>query len=61
MVSGIHPYNSVEEAIQDITSGYKEKGDIRKITEIPELPAGLSFKEFNEYVNSFDSDTKKFQ
>ncbi len=58
---GIHPYNSVEEAIQDITSGYKEKGDIRKITEIPELPAGLSFKEFNEYVNSFDNDTKKFQ
>jgi hypothetical protein len=55
---GIHKYNSVEEAIDDITRYHREHGDIRKITEIPDLPAGLSFKEFNNYVNSFDRDEK---
>ena len=55
---GIHPYDSVENAIKDITGGYKERGDIRKLTEIPIIPSGLSFKEVNEFVNSFDNDTK---
>ena len=42
---GIHQYSSVEEAIENITRWHKEHGDIRKITEFDEIPAGLSFKE----------------
>ena len=55
---GIHKYDSIESAIDEITRYHREHGDIRKITEIPELPSGLSFKEFNEYVNSYDKDSK---
>ncbi len=51
---GIHPYGSVESAIDDITSGFNEN-DIRELTEIPDIPDGLSFKEFNCYVNQFDT------
>lgn len=55
---GIHKYDSVESAIEDITSGFKEHGDIRKLTEIDSIPSGLTFKEFNNFVNEFD-DTKR--
>lgn len=51
---GIHKYVSVENAIEEITSGFKERGDIRKLTEIDEIPEGLTFKEFNNFVNEFD-------
>ena len=54
---GIHKYESVESAIKDITSGF-EITDIRKLTEISEIPDGLTFKEFNEYVNQFDKDKR---
>ena len=50
---GIHRYDSVEDAIKDITSGFNEN-DKRILTEIPEIPEKMSFKEFNEYVNSFE-------
>ncbi len=50
---GIHKYHSVESAIKNITSGFHEN-DIRILTEIPEIPEGMSFKQFNEYVNSFE-------
>lgn len=56
---GIHPYNSIEEAIDKVTEGYEENGDIRVLTEIPSIPDGITFKEFNEYVNSFDEVYKK--
>lgn len=56
---GIHKYESVESAIKDITSGF-EITDIRKLTEISEIPDGLTFKEFNEYVNQFDKENIKF-
>lgn len=52
---GIHRYISLDTAINDITSSYKEKGDIRKITEIDSIPDGLTFKEFNQFVNEFDN------
>ena len=55
---GIHKYDSVESAIEDITSGFKDHGDIRKLTEIDSIPSGLTFKEFNNFVNEFD-DTKR--
>ena len=55
---GIHKYESVELAIKDITSGF-EITDIRKLTEISEIPDGLTFKEFNEYVNQFDKENIK--
>ncbi len=49
---GIHEYSSLEEAIANIT--YRsDKEDIRELTMIPEVPSGLSSKEFNDYVNSF--------
>lgn len=51
---GIHEYATEEEAIFDITKGFKEHGDIRKLTQIDEIPEGLTFLEFNEYVNEFD-------
>lgn len=51
---GIHIYDTLEDALKKIT--YRpDKDDIREFTEIPEIPAGLSFKEFNEYVNSFNA------
>lgn len=50
---GIHVYDTLENALKKIT--YRpDKEDIRELTEIPNAPAGLSFKEFNEYVNSFN-------
>jgi len=56
---GIHEYESVERAITDITSGFEEHGDIRILTEIEAIPDGLTFKEFNEYVNQFDNIVAK--
>ncbi|MDD4298707.1 MAG: transglutaminase domain-containing protein [Bacilli bacterium] len=52
---GLHEYNSVESAITDITEGFEASGDIRVLTEITDIPSGLSFKEFNNYVNSFEN------
>ena len=56
---GIHKYESVESAIEEITSGLEEHGDIRKLTEIDSIPSGLTFKEFNEFVNEFDNSKRK--
>lgn len=55
---GIHKYDSIESAIGNITSGFGEK-DIRTLTEISEIPSGLTFKEFNDFVNSFDKLNNK--
>ena len=55
---GIHKYDSIESAIGNITSGFGKK-DIRKLTEISEIPSGLTFKEFNDFVNSFDKLNNK--
>ena len=51
---GIHKYGSIDEALSSITAGFEEHGDIRKLTLIDSIPSGLSFKEFNEFVNKFD-------
>lgn len=55
---GIHKYESVESAIEEITSGFEERGDIRKLTEIDSIPIGITFKEFNNFVNEFDNVKK---
>ncbi len=52
---GIHKYKNIDEAINSITSGYEEN-DIRLLTEIPDIPDGLTFMEFNRYVNQFNMD-----
>lgn len=51
---GIHKYFSLEEAINTLVDRH-DKSDIRELTEISNIPDGLSFKEFNKYVNQFDS------
>ena len=53
---GIYEFNSEEEAIDSINDYYvKMSGGIsRPITEFFEVPAGLSFKEFNCYINDLD-------
>lgn len=52
---GIHKYDCVNDAIKEITSGFEEHNDVRVLTEIPNIPTSLSFKEFNQYVNQFDA------
>ena len=52
---GIHKYKNIDESINSITSGYEEN-DIRLLTEIPDIPDGLTFMEFNRYVNQFNMD-----
>lgn len=51
-VKGIHPFNDIDSALDNITCKWK-KGE-RELAEIDDIPDGLSYKEFNLYVNSFD-------
>lgn len=53
---GIHEFDSVESAIKSEIDRHDEN-DIRELVEIPSIPSNLSFKEFNQYVNTFDSIT----
>lgn len=50
---GIHEFDSIQSAIDSVVGKYDES-DIRELVEIPQIPEGLSFKEFNLYVNTFD-------
>lgn len=50
---GIHKYNSLEDAI-NAEINRLDKNDIRELVEIPCIPDGLTFKEFNQYVNTFE-------
>lgn len=60
---GIYHYNSEEEAIKEINKIYEEMsgGIARPVTEFYEAPAGMSFKEFNAYINNLDIEEKKFK
>ena len=53
---GIYEYDSEEEAIKNINEYYVElSGGIpRPLTEFYKVESGLSFKEFNNYINSID-------
>ena len=53
---GIYEFNSEEEAINEINKIYVEMsgGYPRPVTEFFNVEEGLSFKEFNNYINSLD-------
>ncbi len=52
-VRGIHEYNTEEEAMKDILTYYqkRDKGRTRQLLEIKEVPAGLSWQEWNTYLD----------
>ena len=49
---GITKLKNLNEGLKLITKTYEKSKD-RKLTEIKEIPEGLSFLEFNKYVNGF--------
>lgn len=53
---GVHEYESKEEAIQFLTNYYLKirGGQPSSTTEFYEIKPGLSFREFNNYINSLD-------
>ena len=55
---GIYEYNSYEEAINKINDYYVKLagGKSRPVTQYFEVKPGLSFKEFNMYINSLDGE-----
>ncbi len=50
---GIHEFDSIESAIKSEVDRHDES-DIRELVEIPSIPEGLTFKQFNQYVNTFE-------
>lgn len=53
---GVHQYALLEDAINAEVNRHDET-DIRELTEIPNIPDGITFQEFNQYVNSFEPIT----
>ncbi len=55
---GIYEYENEEDAIEKINKIYIEmsNGTKRDVTEFFDLPANLSFKEFNQYINGLDEN-----
>ena len=58
---GIYEFDSEKAAIKEINDYYVEmaEGKSRPVTEFFEVQPGLSFKEFNEYINSLDENKQK--
>ena len=58
---GIYEYNTEEEAIKTINDYYVEmaEGKSRPVTEFDNVPVGVSFKEFNMYINELDDHKKR--
>ena len=56
-IKGIHKYDTIEEALNWITSKWNKNE--RKLAEIDDIPEHLTFKELNEYVNTFDNEKHK--
>lgn len=58
---GIYHFKDEETAIEEINKIYVEMsgGIPRPVTEFNEVPVGLSFGEFNDYVNSLDKKSRK--
>ena len=54
--TGIYKFDSEEEAINKINKYYIKlvDGKSRPVTEFYEVPVAITFKEFNEYINSLD-------
>lgn len=55
---GIHEYDSLEEGVAARVKHFEDKGEVRKMTEIPYIPVGSTFEEFNQFVNQFDEFKK---
>lgn len=57
---GIHDFLDEETAIKEINNYYIKQsgGKARPVTEFFEVTPGLSFKEFNQYINSLDEYKK---
>ena len=53
-IKDIYEYDTIEEALNWITSKWK-KGE-RQLAEIDDIPDHLTFKELNEYVNTFGNE-----
>ena len=53
---GIYEFDSEEKAIKEINDYYVKmaNGKARPVTEFYEVEPGLSFQEFNDYINSLD-------
>ncbi len=53
---GIYEFDTLEQALKKINDYYekKENGKSRPVTEFTEVIPGLSFKEFNIYINNLD-------
>lgn len=58
---GIYEFSSEKEAIEKINKYYIEmsEGHARPITEFYEVEPNLSFKQFNNYINSLDKNKLK--
>lgn len=58
---GIYEYKTEKDAIENINNYYIKLsgGYSRPVTEFYEVKPGLSFKEFNNYINSLDRKNKK--
>lgn len=55
---GIHEFDSIESAIKSEVDRHDEN-DIRELTEIPNIPDGLTYQQFNQYVNTFETSSVK--
>ncbi len=53
---GIHEYNSEDDAMALLTEYYKQRSDghERILNEFSEIPAGLTFKEINDYLDNLN-------
>ena len=60
-VRGIHEYNTHEEAMKEILSYYqkRDEGKTRELLEIHEVPAGLSWQEWNQYLDELAQKEKR--
>lgn len=58
---GIYEFSGEEEAIKEINDYYIKLsgGKVRPVTEFYDVTPNLSFKEFNEYINSLDEKNDK--
>ncbi len=58
---GIHEYSSYEEAINSISKFFimVSEGRCSTITEFFDVPYGMTFREFNNYMNSLDKNKVK--
>ncbi len=58
---GIFEYSNLDDAIKNINEYYinLSNGIFRNITEFYEVKSGLSFREFNNYINSLDITFRK--